>query len=146
MRRSGVFVLSVAAATLLSACGGAGSSRASFVDRANTICRRYHRGVSTLKPPKTASEEVGYARNVLRLYRTASTRLAALHPPKADAPAYGRWLAANRVIEKDVVRIVQAARARDRARLKASVARGRRDDARSSRLARALGLVACAKA
>jgi hypothetical protein len=139
-------LLSLGAAVFVFGCGGSQSTQRTFADRANAICREYRARVAKLPRPKTLAAEVRYSGQVLVHYRRALRDLEALEPPPERAARYRRWLAAVRVVERDVMRIRRAAQAGRSAELQAAVAKGRIDDRRSSRLARQLGLTACARA
>ena len=84
-----------------------------------------------------------FADRVLPVYRKAIARLAKLRPPKEDESAYGVWLAADRRIQVDVEELGRAARRGDVRAVRAAVAQAAADDARSTRLAGALGLSVC---
>jgi hypothetical protein len=70
-------------------------------------------------------------------------KLDALRPPKQDEDAYEAWLAADRRIEVDIEQLARAARRGDVHAVRSAVAQASADDARSSRLASALGLSIC---
>ena len=63
--------------------------------------------------------------------------------PKEDENAFDAWLAADRRTELDVEQLARAARRGDVHAVRAAVAQASADDARSSRLANALGLSIC---
>jgi hypothetical protein len=144
--RGRALLLSAAAAVLLAGCGSSRLSHGLFVAKANAICADYHAKVAKLPLPQTVSAYEEYARRTLPLYRSALAQLEALRPPRSDEQAVVPWLARARGIEGDIVRIADAAHARHLPRLKAAVLRARDDDAIVSRLARRLGLDACARA
>jgi hypothetical protein len=145
--RRRALLLSAAGALLLAACGGSGRlSHGSFVAKANAICADYHAHAAKLPRPHKTSAFATYARRLLPLYRDALARLEALRPPNADASAYAQLLARDRGIERDVEAIARAAHAGNASAYRAALARARTDDARSSELARTLGLDVCARA
>jgi hypothetical protein len=149
-RNSGVkcvgVLVSTVAIVLLAGCGSGRLSHAALVDKANAICGDYHATVAKLPLPRTVTAYEVYARRTLPLYRRALVQLAALRPPKDDEDDYRTWLLQGRTIQRDVVRIVVSARARQLPRLKSALLRARRDDARAAKLARRLGLDVCARA
>lgn len=146
MGRRRAALLSAVAVAVLAGCGGARLSASAYRDKANGICADYHAKVAKLPLPRSVSAYETYARRVLPLYHAALARLTALEPPKRDEALAARWLAHNRRIELDVVRIARIAHTRRIPELSAAVARGRIDNAASSRLARQLGLDVCARA
>jgi hypothetical protein len=146
MKTLGGLLVSTLAVVLLAGCGSGRLSHASLVDKANAICADYHGRVAKLPLPKSVGAYEVYARRTLPLYRRALVQLASLRPPSADEATYRSWLLNGRTIQRDIVRIVVAARARLLPRLQAAVLRARRDDARAGKLARRLGLAACARA
>jgi len=146
MKWPGGLLVSTLAVVLLAGCGSGRLSHASLVERANAICGDYHARIAKLPLPHDVEAYRVYARRTLPLYRRALVQLAALRPPTADETGYRAWLVEGRTIQRDIVRIVVAARARHLPRLKAAVLRARRDDARAGKLARTLGLGVCARA
>jgi hypothetical protein len=139
-------VLSAVAVAVLAGCGSSRLSSSAFRSKANAICAGYHAKVAKLPLPRSVSAYETYARRTLPLYRSALASLGALKPPKRDEQLVARWLATDRRIELDVVRIARVAHTRQIPELTAAVARARLDDAASSRLARRLGLDVCARA
>ena len=93
--------------------------------------------------PRTLRQIRRFAARVLPAYRTAIGKLDALRPPKEDENAFDAWLAADRRTELDVEQLARAARRGDVHAVRAAVAQASADDARSSRLANALGLSIC---
>jgi len=142
----GPVIVSTVAIVLLAGCGDGRLSHASLVGKANAICGDYHARVARLPLPHTVAAYEAYAQRTLPLYHRALVHLAALRPPSADEAAYRAWLLRGRTIQRDVVRIVVAARGRQLPRLKAALLRARLDDAAAARRARLLGLDVCARA
>lgn len=114
--------------------------------KANAICGTYHARATKLPLPHTVSGYEDYARRTLPLYREALAALTALRPAKADEPLVARWLARDRAIENDIVRIARLAHQRRLPELTAAVGRAGSDNTVSARLARRLGLDVCARA
>jgi hypothetical protein len=67
--------------------------------------------------------------------------LTALRPPKEDERAFDAWLASDRRIQIDLETLSRVTAAT----VRPAVAQATADDARSSRLARALGFDVCGK-
>lgn len=134
----------LAAVLLLAACGGSRLSREDYVKQANAVCAGYNTNVKALVQPTSVTEIEAYARKVLVRYRRALRQLEALEPPKDDLVTVNRWLARDRQIAKDVQAIADAARARRLPAVQSATARARIDNRASDRLARQLGLTACA--
>ena len=144
MRTVTLVLSAAAAATLLSGCGSSRLSHGEFVKQANAICTEYTPKLKPLGRPQSVTEIETYAKSVLARYRAALTRLEALKPPKDDEVTVGLWLAADRRIEKDFEAIASAAQARRIPAVQAVTQRVTAHNAQSNRLARELGLTACA--
>jgi hypothetical protein len=146
-KATAVLAAAIALATLAAGCGGGSRlSHDAFVEQANAICTSYDTAVKKLRTPRTPSEIERYTNRVLPLYRRALGALAALKEPREDAPAVARLLRVDRMIEGDLELLAAAARERRIPAVREIVARARADNARSNRIAAALGLSVCAKA
>jgi hypothetical protein len=133
------------AATVLAVagCGDTRLTHEQLLDRADAVCATYNRATVKLAPPRTLRQIRRLAARVLPAYRTAIAKLDALRPPKEDENAFDAWLAADRRIQLDVEQLARAARRGDVHAVRAAAAQASADDARSSRLANALGLSIC---
>jgi len=130
---------------LAAACGSSTLSHKDYVQQANEICSAYNKQVKGLVQPTSVTEIESYARKVLERYRTALAQLEALKPPKDDAVTVNQWLSTDRRIAKDVAAIADAAQARRLPAVESATDQARIHNTASDRLARELGLTACAK-
>lgn len=142
-----------AVAVAASGCGSGRSAEASFRDQANTICRQ----VSQVKSSVDFSSRAGFAKGLAGM-RIGVGRLARLHPPPQDEPAYRDLLArlrnvnvsldGNRSTLLSLERRLRVASGRPEARtikrFRALVVPLARNGLRAAADARALGLGVCA--
>jgi rRNA maturation endonuclease Nob1 len=129
----------------LAGCGGSSTlSHEDYVKQANAICTDYNKKVKSLAQPASVTEIETYARKVLVRYRSALAQLRTLKPSKDDVVAVDQWLSTDRQIEKDVQAIADAAQARRLPAVQTATDQARIHNQASDRLARELGLTACA--
>jgi hypothetical protein len=123
-------------------CGGSSEKR--FVRRADAVCSAYNAATRPVPRPRSYTEIVRFVRTVLPLHADALRRLSALDPPTSQAGAVRSWLAVGREAEEALRRLGGAADRREYDAVVAATARLQSSSRRSRRLARALGLAACA--
>jgi hypothetical protein len=133
-----------AAICLLAGCGSSRLSHSEYAKRANAICAAYDAKVKKLAKPRSVTEIESYARRVLVQYREALAKLEALEPRKDYQITVNQWLAMDRQIARDVEAIAAAAQARRIPAVQTATQRAALDNTASDRLAKELGLTACA--
>jgi hypothetical protein len=124
-------------------CGDSRLTHEQLLNQADAVCATYNRATVRLAQPRTLRQIRRFTARVLPAYRRAIAKLDALRPPKEDENAFDAWLAADRRIQLDVEELARAAKRSDAHAVRAAVAQASADDARSSRLANALGLSIC---
>jgi hypothetical protein len=139
-------VVAAACALLLAACGSSDKrlSRVEYAQRADAACRRYNQQVDALGNPRQQSKNLAdFADRTLPILDRAIERLSALVPPRAEAVLARHWLTSLHRLHVDVVKIRDAVRANDLARVRALATAAQRDNDTTNRLARQLGLAIC---
>jgi hypothetical protein len=136
----------VTCAFALAACGSGskGPSRIEYAQRADAICSRYNQQTARLGSGGAGVENLArIADRTLVLLDRATARLRALPIPDAESALAKRWLASLQRLRVDVVKIRDAARANDLARIRSVGTTAQRDNDASNALARRLGMTAC---
>jgi hypothetical protein len=143
MRRSAaVLVCTVAVAGCGS--GSKGLTRLEYARRADAICTQYNRQTARLQGRGAGVQRLAsIADRTLVLLDRATSRLAALPPPREASSLAHRWLASLDRLRADVVKIRDAARANDLATVRTVATAAQRDNDASNRLAQRLGMQAC---
>jgi hypothetical protein len=139
--------LALAGLTLLAAgCGGGALSHSGYVKHADAVCSAYSAKATRLKGAQHYAQVVAYVNSDLPLYQAALDKLTALEPPKADAAAASRWLAADRRVANAVHALGLAAQRHDFPAVTAAAAQVQQAEVESRSAATALGLQVCGQA
>jgi hypothetical protein len=139
--RTRFVAVSLGVAVAAVGCGTARLTHRELLVRADTVCAKYNRRVAKLGTPQGVRQIRAFAVRVRPIYRSSLSELRALRPPKEDERAFDAWLASDERIQLDVEQLAHA----NAATVRNAVAQAAADDARSTRLARALGLDVCGK-
>jgi hypothetical protein len=145
MRRT---LIVLAVVPMLAACGGDGGNRLSKTDyaaRANAICARFNRQVTSFGGATTMHDLAQLSARTLPALDTATRRLRKLRPPKDEDAAARRWLSSMEQLHADVARIRDRAVANDLRGVQRLIPGATRDNRLSDRLANGLGATTCAQ-
>ena len=113
--------------------------------RADAICTAYAKEAVPLKNATRYTAVVAYANHNLPLYEAALAKLRALDPPRQDADAARRWLAADRRVAAAVRTLGLAAQRHDFPAVTDAAAKVQQAEVESRRAATALGLQVCGR-
>ena len=143
MRRAAPILVCLA----LAGCGSGGPKRLTadqFAAHANVVCARFHRQADTVGGLTTLKQLDRATTKTLGLLRIATRDLRRLRPPRAEEGSVNRWLASLDVLERDLVKLRERARANDLAGVHRVANASLAHDSRSNTLARSVGATACA--
>ena len=145
--RAAPIMLAVAAALAVAGCADDGDGRLSkgeYVRAADAICAEYERRLARLPEPRNVEELARLTEQALPIAREGVTRLRGLEPPQELTSRVEEWLERNEENVRTIERMRDAARAGDETRVQELASAGADNEAEADRLARALGLRACA--
>jgi hypothetical protein len=140
----------LAAVAVLAGCSSGGDgdgrlSRKEYLERADAICAEYDRRLDRLENPRNLAELARFADDALPVAREGVRRLRALRPPDDMAARVRAWLERNEENVRTIERLREAARAGNETRVQELASAGVDNEAEADRLARELGLRACAE-
>ncbi len=144
MRRAPCLLALVA----LAACSGGGAderlSREEYAKRADAICAEYDRRIERLEDPRSVAELARLAEEALPIAREGVRRLRALEPPAELRADVRRWLERNDRNVAMIEALRDAARAGQTTRVRQIASEATENEEEADRLARRIGLRACA--
>lgn len=129
-----------------SSSGPTGLDHSTFVQRADAVCARTDGDVRKLTAPVSTDPDslIAAAHDVVTLQHREVVSLASLRPPSADRSKVAAWLELERRALTESEAIIVATKAEDRAGIDRATQRARALDDQARRLAREIGLHACA--
>jgi hypothetical protein len=145
--RAAAAPLAAAVVLALAACGDDGADRLSrdeYVRAADAICTEYEDRLARLENPRNLAGLARLADEALPIAREGVRRLRALRPPDELARRVRAWLERNDRNLRTIEQLRAAARAGDETRVQELASAGADNEAAADRLARELGLAACA--
>ena len=144
MRSAG---LALAVVLLAAACAGGDErlSRREFVARADAICERYNEKLVRLGKPENLKDAAAIAERAVPIVRDGVRELRNLEPPEELEALADRWYRLNERNVDYAERLRDAARSGDLAAVRTIVRETRTNEEKADRLARRLGLAACAE-
>jgi hypothetical protein len=111
--RAKSLLLCSSAALALAGCGDGRLSHATYVSRADTVCRAYDAKVVLLSRPKSFDEIETYVDMTLPIYVDALDKLRQLRPSKDDEAGVRAWLAQSAKVQAALRNLRAAAMNRD---------------------------------
>ncbi len=139
--RRGVAALTL---VLVAACGGDDRlSREEYLARADAICTKYEEKLAELGRPRSFEEAVAIGDEAIPLLRDGVDELKELEPPKELEARVDAWNALNERNVEFAEDLRDAAKRRDRARVRAVARATEANEQRADRAARDIGLRAC---
>ena len=129
-----------------SGCGGDDRlSRAEYVREADAICEKYEKRLEEVREPQSLAEVPGYVDEARPVVEEGISELRDLEPPEDVQPKVDRWLSKN---EQNLARIddlSEAAEANDEQTVRDALGKLAENEEEADRLARDIGLRACAE-
>jgi hypothetical protein len=138
------------AVVLAAGCSGGGDdadsrlSQEEYVERADTICRQFEGRLEELGNPRSLADLARISDEALPVAREGVSELKALRPPETLGARVARWLELNETNVRSVEQLRDAARAGDEDRVQEIALEAEANEARADRLAKEIGLTACA--
>lgn len=145
--RRGIAILAVAAASVLSACGGGDDEQLSadeFRQQANAICTKYEARLAAIGQPTSIDELKDYVAKAVPIIEAGNAELSDLEPPDELAEQWDRAMEINDRQLETVRDIQDAVEEGDQERVQELFARGSTADEEADRLAAQMGLDECA--
>ena len=132
---------------LVAACGrhdaGQRLTKEQYAAKADAICGKYNRKISTLANPQNLPELAKVADQTLVVLDDAISELKRLRAPAAEQAKADQWLSQVDNLKEDLTEIRDAAKAKDMRAVRAVVPKAEEHNRRSNALATELGMTVC---
>jgi hypothetical protein len=131
-------------------CSGGGEetdgrlSQEEYAERADAICSEFEGRLNELGNPRSLADLARISGEALPVAREGISELKALRPPETLEARVARWLELNETNVRSLEQLRDAARAGDENRVQEIALDAEANEGRADRLAREIGLMACA--
>ncbi len=143
------FAVSAVVVSVLAGCGGGDGgdrlSRDEFVAQASEICNRFETRIEAIPAPRATAEVPEYVDKARPAFEEGLEDLRELNPPEDLQDRYDDLLATGDTTLDRFDELRNAAEDGDEAEVNRIVEQVEREDEESDRIARELGLAACAE-
>jgi hypothetical protein len=125
--------------------GGERLSRADYAAKADALCIKYNQKTKSIGQAKNLEEVAAAFDKALPILDNALADLRRLKPPANEQATADRWLAQSEVLQGDLTKMRERARANDLKGVRAAFTRAVRDAGRANQSAAKLGMKVCSK-